>query len=148
MKLRSCAALPFVLRNVCLILWVIIMTSQVAVSQQPVTAASLSGRVEDQKGAVISEASIRAINLATNEKHYATTDHHGYYRFPYLRVGNYRLEVNASGFSPLVTELQLTLGQAMDFACRLDPLDVTAQVNVVTADAPIVETVRTQVAET
>jgi hypothetical protein len=66
-----------------------------AVAQQTVTSASLSGRVEDARGAAVSDASLTATNIETNQKQIATTYQDGHYRFPYLQVGRYQLSIAA-----------------------------------------------------
>ena len=57
-------------------------------AQQTVTSATLSGRVEDEHGAVISGAVVTATNLETNQQFSATSDRQGHFKFPILRVGN------------------------------------------------------------
>lgn len=116
-------------------------------AQQNVTSATLSGRIEDVRGAVISGANVIAIHLETNQQHTATSDTEGRYRFPYLRIGNYDLKVDAQGFSSLTKQLTLSVGQALDLPLKLDVAGVSAQVNI-GSDVPIVETVRTQITET
>lgn len=116
-------------------------------AQQTVTSATLSGHIEDAGGAVVGGASLTATNLETNQKQLATTDTNGRYRFPYLQVGTYKLSIEAQGFAPVTRQLTLTVGQALDLPLRLDVAGVSAQVSI-TADAPMIETVRTQVTET
>lgn len=116
-------------------------------AQQTVTSATLSGRVEDASGAVVSGASLTASNLETNQKQTATTDYDGRYRFPYLQVGSYKLTIDAQGFSSLTKELTVTVGQALDLPVRLEVAGVSAQVNIA-SDVPMIETVRTQLTET
>jgi len=112
-----------------------------------VTSASLSGRVADSNGASVSGASLTAINIETNLKQTATTDHQGRYRFPYLQVGSYKLTIAAEGFSPLTKELTVTVGQTLDLPITLEVAGVSAQVNIAN-DVPTIETVRTQLTET
>lgn len=116
-------------------------------AQQTVTSATISGRVEDASGAVVRGVSLTATNLGTNQKQTATTDNDGRYRFPYLQVGTYRVVVEAQGFSSLTRELTVTVGQSLDLPLKLDVAGLSARVNVAT-DAPMIETVRTQVTET
>lgn len=116
-------------------------------AQQTVTSATLSGRVEDSSGAVVSGASLTATHLETNQKQAATTDYDGRYRFPYLQVGSYNLSIEAQGFARMTKQLTFTVGQALDLPLRLDVAGISAQVNV-TTDVPMIETVRTQVTET
>lgn len=121
--------------------------SGVGMSQRMVTSASISGRVADSNGASVSGASLTAINIETNLKQTATTDHQGRYRFPYLQVGSYKLMIAAEGFSPLTKELTVTVGQALDLPITLEVAGVSAQVNIAN-DVPTIETVRTQLTET
>jgi hypothetical protein len=134
-----------------LILGTIMLCSQfvgTAYTQQAITSATLSGRVEDASGAVVSGASLIAHNLSTNQQLSATTNHDGRYKFPYLQVGSYSLLVEATGFTAQTRLLTVTVGQALDLPIKLDVSGVAAEVNVSTSDVPLVETVRTQVAET
>jgi hypothetical protein len=111
------------------------------------TSGTLSGRIEDVGGAVVSGASLTATNLGTNQKQTATTDREGRYRFPYLQVGRYQLSIEAQGFASLTRELTIRVGQALDLSVRLEVAHPSAQVNI-TTDVPLIETLRTQVTET
>lgn len=116
-------------------------------AQQNVTSATLSGRVEDARGAVVSGANVMAIHRETNQQHTVTSDAEGRYRFPYLRIGDYDLKVDAPGFSSVTRQLTLLVGQSFDLPLKLEVAGVSAQVNI-GSDVPIVETVRTQITET
>ena len=116
-------------------------------AQQTVTSATLSGRIADARGAVVSGASLTATNLETNQKQTVTTDYYGRYRFPYLQIGNYKLSIEAPGFASSTKELTVTVGQALDLPIKLEVAGLSAQVNI-TTDVPMIETVRTQVTET
>jgi hypothetical protein len=140
-------ALLLVTRIAAIILSLILIGGQYVQAQQTVTSATLTGRLEDASGAVVSGATLTATSLETNQKQVATTDYDGRYRFPYLQVGSYTLSVEAQGFAPLKKELTVTVGQTLDFPLKLDVAGVSAQVNIAT-DAPMIETVRTQVTET
>jgi hypothetical protein len=117
------------------------------VAQQTVTSASLSGRVTDRSGALVTDASLSATNLETNQKRVANTDYDGRFRFPYLQVGTYKLVVEAKGFVPLTKQLTMTIGQALDMTLQLEVEGMSEQVTV-NAEVPIIETVRTQLTET
>lgn len=116
-------------------------------AQQSVTSATLSGRIEDARGAFVSGASVTAVNLETQQQLNTTTDDEGRYRFPYLRTGTYDLKIDAAGFSSVTKQLTVSIGQALDLPIKLDVAGVSAQVNIGT-DIPAVETVRTQITET
>jgi len=127
------------------ILWA--LCAALCAAQQNVTSATLSGRVEDAQGAVVSGASLIATHIETNQQQTATSDHEGRYRFPYLRTGAYDLKVDAQGFSTTTKQLTVSVGQAVDLPIRLEVAGLSAEVNI-GSDVPIVETVRTQVTET
>ncbi len=134
--------IPIYLCSILLFLW-----AGVCTAQQNVTSATLSGRIEDARGAVVSGASLTATHLETSQQLTATSDDEGRYRFPYLRIGAYDLKVDAQGFSTISKQLTVSVGQALDLPIRLEVEGVTAQVNI-GSDVPIVETVRTQITET
>jgi carboxypeptidase family protein len=125
----------------------ILFIAQPAPAQQTVTSATLSGVVQDLSGAFVTDAVLTATNLETNQKQVATTDLDGRYRFPYLPVGSYKLSVAAPGFNAFTKELTLTIGQALSLSVKLEVAGVSEKVTI-TNDVPLIETVRTQVAET
>lgn len=132
-----------------LLVFTLALTSNVwqANAQQTVTSATLSGRVEDTNGGVVSGAILTITSLETNQKQTTISDGEGRYRFPYIQVGPYQFSVSARGFATLTKELNMTVGQALDLSLRLEVADVSARVTV-TSDIPVIETVRTQLAET
>jgi outer membrane receptor protein involved in Fe transport len=125
----------------------ILFIAQPAGAQQTVTSATLSGLVQDLSGAFVTDAVLTATNLETNQKQVTTTGFDGRYRFPYLPVGSYKLSVVAPGFTAFDKELTLTVGQALSLQVKLEVAGVSEKVTV-TNDVPLIETVRTQVAET
>jgi outer membrane receptor protein involved in Fe transport len=127
--------------------FVVCLTAAIAHAQQTVTSATLTGRVEDLRGSLVSGATVTATNTETNQRFTAITDPEGQFRFPILRVGNYSLDITATGFANQRKELTLLVGQALDLVVKLEVEGVSANVNV-NADVPAVETVRTQVTET
>ena len=116
-------------------------------AQQSVTSATLSGRIEDTRGAVVSGASITATHLETHQQLETISDDDGRYRFPYLRTGAYELKITAAGFSTTTSQLTVSVGQALDLPVKLDVAGISAQVNI-GSDVPMVEIVRTQITET
>lgn len=117
-------------------------------AQQSVTSATVSGLILDTNDAAVGGSSVTAVNLETNQTQTATSDEEGRYRLPYLRVGAYRLTVEKAGFATLTKELTLTVGQALDVSLRLAVPGFAESVSVSDTDVPVVETARTQVAET
>jgi Carboxypeptidase regulatory-like domain len=114
---------------------------------QQATAATLSGRITDPAGGLVRGASVTIRNQDRNQSWQSATDDRGRFQFLYLPVGSYELAISAEGFAPKTLPLTLTVGQAVDLALTLDLAGLATQVEV-TGIAPMLETRRTQVAET
>src|SRR5690349_9703262 len=125
----------------------VFIVSGLGAAQHNVTSGTLSGRIEDESGAVVSGVTVTATHLETNQQLTTVSDVEGRYRFPYLRTGAYDLKVEAQGFESLTKQLTVLVGQALDLPIKLDGAGLSAQVNIAT-DVPLVETVRTQITET
>lgn len=130
-----------------LALLVVLAGSLTAKAQQTVGSASLSGRVEDTNGEMVSGASITATKLETNQQRTVMSDRQGRFRFASLPVGSYMVAVESRGFGKLARQLTLTVGQAVELQLRLTVGGVSESVQVA-ADIAVVETARTQLAET
>jgi hypothetical protein len=128
-------------------LWLTVVTAAIAAAQETVHHASVSGRVTDQQGAVVPGALITARQVDTNLTAEATTDQEGRFRFPYLRVGSYEFRAHLEGFSDVARTLVLTVGAAFDLPFTLSVGGIDAQVTV-TAQGPILEAARSQIAGT
>jgi len=63
--------------------------------------ASLSGTVEDEKGALVSGASVTAINVNTNARRQTKTSETGDFTFPLLQPSVYLIRVERDGFAPV-----------------------------------------------
>lgn len=116
-------------------------------AQETVNNASVSGRVVDQQGAAIRNAVVTATETETDVSVSTTADQGGRFRFPYLKVGPYRLEAAFPGFTPTVRLLTLTIGSAFELPFVLAVEGLTTAVTV-TADTPVLESARSQIAAT
>jgi hypothetical protein len=116
-------------------------------AQESITHASVTGRVLDPSGAVVSHSTVTATELATNQTSTTETDDRGRFRFPYLSVGTYRITTQAVGFAETTRQVQLTVGAAFDLTLRVSMSQATANVQV-TAEPPVIETDRSQIGET
>jgi hypothetical protein len=116
-------------------------------AQETVNFASVSGRVTDPSGAVVSGAQVAARQIDTNVTATAATDSEGRFRFPYLRVGSYEITVHDAGFADATRRLTLTLGSAFDLPVVLDVRTVEATVDVV-APLTVLDAARSQIAGT
>lgn len=117
-------------------------------AQQTVSAASLSGIVEDINGAAVPSAKIFVKHTATNQVLNAVSDENGRFRFAYLPVGDYEVACEHTGFKPSSSKFTASIGQALELIVKMHTGDVSAEVDISVDDAPLVETGRTQVAET
>jgi hypothetical protein len=116
-------------------------------AQQTVTSANIGGRVEDASGASVSGASLTITNLDTNRTQTTTSDAEGRFRFSNVAIGLSSLTVEREGFATFSRQLTLSVGQALDIPVKLSVESVSASVQI-TADVPLIEAARTQVAET
>jgi hypothetical protein len=109
------------------------------------------GTVRDTSGAVVSGAKVTVRGLDTNVQASALTNDQGNYSFPDLRSGNYEVAASDMGFRPAKSDaLSLRVGDRLRMDLTLEPGQITEQVTVVAAGAPLLETdtsVRGQVIE-
>ena len=82
------------------------------VAHAQVNTASLSGLVTDQTNAALVHAHVTATNNATGLVRETDTDAAGYYAFPDLPIGEYRVVVTMANFETI--EARVTLGTAED----------------------------------
>lgn len=116
-------------------------------AQEAINQASISGRVFDQQGAAVPGASVVARQTETNLTASATTDAEGRFRLPALKLGPYRVVVTLAGFGPETRTLTLTAGSAFDLPITLALASLDSAVTV-TAEAPLLEAARSQIAGT
>jgi len=105
--------------------------------------AGISGIVKDSQGAVVPGAPIDAENVATNEISHAVTNATGYYVFPVLPIGTYRVTATPAGFKKEVREgLELRVGDQVqqDFTLQVGAVNDTISV---TAGTELLQTVIT-----
>ena len=88
--------------------------SQKKESDKPPTdgaAASFSGTITDQNGAVIPNATVMIINLKTNESRTAKTNDEGVYRFENILAGRYKVQASFFGFKESSVEMNVFDGE-------------------------------------
>jgi hypothetical protein len=107
-----------------------------------VTTASVTGRIADQQGASVPNATVTATNKATGLSRSTTTDTAGQYTISELPPGNYEISVEAQSFSKaLVKDLELNVGSRQNINVELKPGSVNEVVNV-SSDSTLIETTR------
>lgn len=112
--------------------------------QETANFGSVAGRVSDASGGVIEGALVMARHAETNARDEARTGRDGRFRFPYLRVGRYDLTVAKDGFTSATRALAITVGSAFELPITL-AVGAAGTNIVVTAEAAVLETARTQI---
>src|SRR5436305_4535209 len=126
---------------------VFLMISAVSVWAQMETA-TLSGRIADSDGRVVSGARVEATNVATGSLHTVATNNVGIYILYGLSPGRYRLDIYKPGFrrvikSDLVLQVQDVVSQnfALDVGSVLESISVFGPTPLVNAKSAAVSTV-------
>jgi hypothetical protein len=124
---------------------IVLMLTLAAAAFSQSTSGSLTGTIIDPTGSVISNAAITATNTATGQKAGAVSTSAGNYRLPELPVGNYDVQVTASGFGGANrTGVVIELGTATNLDVTLRVGENTTTVNVL-ASAPQLQTSSSEV---
>jgi hypothetical protein len=145
-RCSRCFSKQFLILCACLL--VVCGSFRLASAQQAVTFATLSGRIEDANGASVGGARVVASNTEKNISTSTMSNAEGRFYFLHLPAGSYTLKVEQAGFATASRQLNLTVGQALDVPVRLSVAGVDEQVSISSIDVPVVETTRTQLAET
>jgi len=121
----------------------VLLGSSVVVFGQ--TTGTISGTVQDEKGAVIPNATVTARNTERNISRNLQTNSEGNYRFENLPVGPYEVTVEATGFSKYVQSgITLLLNQNAVVDVSMRPGGVQEVVNV-TENAALINTSNAEV---
>ncbi|OFW42813.1 MAG: hypothetical protein A3J28_06030 [Acidobacteria bacterium RIFCSPLOWO2_12_FULL_60_22] len=117
---------------------VILMVHFSALAQT--STGSISGVVQDESGAVIPGATVTITDVDTGISRSVVSDAGGRYRVPSLIPDRYEVQAQMTGFETGVRKgIQLTVGGDLEINMALRVGQVT-QTTVVTAEAPLVET--------
>ena len=100
--------------------------------------ATLAGSVTDSTGGVLPGVTITAVHEASGNTFTTVTDERGEFRLP-VRVGNYRIAAELSGFTTVNRSLQILIGQTLPVDMQMSPSAVQETVTV-TGEAPLVDT--------
>jgi hypothetical protein len=115
-----------------------------ALAQSQATTGVIEGRVADESGAVLPGVTVTLTNTATGFEKVLVTDANGRFRGVLLPLGPYRVSAALEGFTTLVREgLELSVGQTITLDLTL-AVGAVEQEIVVTGEAPLIETTRTE----
>jgi hypothetical protein len=108
------------------------------------STGTVSGMVRDQTSAVIPSATVTLVNTATNNRSSSTTNEAGFYRFPGVVPGQYRLTVEFAGMQRFEGNFNVQVGQSVVIDATMEPAGTATVVEVkdiatlVTTDNPTV----------
>jgi hypothetical protein len=113
---------------------------------QTSNSGTVTGVVKDEKGGLVPGANVTLTNLGTNAERTAVTSSDGVYEISQLVPGNYRLTVEAQGFSKYVQEpVVVNVLQRTTINPDLKVGGIGETVTVTGESAPLVETTKTDV---
>ncbi|HEY0158675.1 MAG TPA: TonB-dependent receptor [Thermoanaerobaculia bacterium] len=113
-------------------------------AQSQATTGVIEGTVTDATGGVLPGVTVTLHNTATNFEQVQVTGSDGRYRGVLLPLGPYEVRANLESFAPQVVRgVELGVGQTRTVDLRLG-LTSAAEEIVVTAEAPLIETARTE----
>jgi outer membrane receptor protein involved in Fe transport len=119
-----------------------------ALAQSDVGGATLNGTVSDATGAAIPGAKVTVTSPATGFTRNTQTNESGLYTFTRLPPGTYELTTDNQGFKTnRRTGLQLNVGAVATIDIMLEVGTAQEQVTI-TAEAPVVESTRSQTSTT
>jgi len=98
------------------------------------TLGAITGTVTDPSGAVVSDATVKAVNIATNLQVAAQTKTNGSFEIPDLPGGTYRVTVTKDGFKTETHTKILVFGNrttTVDTSLTVGSIGATVEVNAV-----------------
>ncbi len=113
-------------------------------AQQGVSSASMRGFIDDASGAALPGIEIVLRNLDRGQALRAASDSSGVYRFLAVPPGRHQIEIRDPRFLPVTREIAVSIGQELDLPVHLRIAADTTSITV-SADAPILETARSEV---
>lgn len=120
---------------VCVVLFLGTYTN--ALAQPGATTASVNGVIVDEQEAVIPGAKIVIKEIATNTILETLSEESGNFLFPSLKPGFYEIKVEADGFNPLLTRIEIELGTVNKVTLPLKVGGTQGEVIEVTADTNV-----------
>ncbi|MFY9610081.1 MAG: TonB-dependent receptor [Blastocatellia bacterium] len=113
---------------------------------QTANTGSITGVVKDQSGAVVSGATVRAINKGTSIERRTTTSDSGVYELTQMVPGEYRVEAEASGFGKYVADpVTVNVLSRVTLDPEMQPAGAAEQITVTGENAALIETTKTDV---
>jgi hypothetical protein len=126
--------------------------SNTADIEAQVANSTITGRITDSSGALVSGAQVTLTKADTRLVIKTSTNSDGIYTFPSLQPGPYRIQITQAGFKTATTEMTVTVAQTVNIDLALELGSSTETINVESAgmadleinDATISYTVNTR----
>jgi hypothetical protein len=132
----------------CLAAALISISAQSILAQADISTSTLKGKIVDQNGDAIADASVVVVDAERSVARTAATDADGIYSVRLLQPGLYEIHVASQGFqSQVLKDVTLTVGQiaVRDIELQINP----AKEELTVTDTPtLIETERTQQSDT
>ncbi len=113
-------------------------------AQSQATTGVIEGTVTDATGGVLPGVTVTLRNVSTNYEQVQVTDGAGRFRGVLLPLGPYEVKAGLEGFAPqLLKGIDLGVGQTRVVEIKLGQAAASEEI-VVTAEAPLIETARTE----
>ena len=107
---------------------------------QTAVTGSIEGNVTDVSGAVVSGATVEAMNVGTGVTDSTVTNNDGAYRFPSLIPGTYTIAIKKQGFAQFTREaIRIDAGTGVRVDAKL-PVGTVASKIEVTGETPLLQT--------
>ncbi|QNI32073.1 TonB-dependent receptor [Alloacidobacterium dinghuense] len=109
----------------------------------------IAGSVKDATGAVISGSSVTLTSTATSVTQTTTSNEEGIFNFPVVSIGQYELDVTASGFTPYkqTREIKIDVNTSLTIDVTLQVAQDSQTVTVTEGNAEV-HTTDTQIGQT
>ena len=128
------------LRPVRLLISMTLMMISAALALYAQNTAQINGTVTDPSGAVVTTATVMAVNESTGIQATAKTNGNGAYSVPLLQPGTYRVKIEAPGFKTVErSPVTLVVAQTAQLNFGLE-LGTSSQSVSVTDTAPLLDT--------
>jgi hypothetical protein len=125
-------------KNIILLVVTLALFASLAPAQT--ITASITGNASDPSGATVPNGAVTATNTETNVRTTTTTNSEGIYTFPFLRVGNYTITMEAKGFKKsVVGPFNVEANQIARIDVKLELGDTSVTVEV-TDVGPLLQT--------
>jgi hypothetical protein len=118
-----------------------------ALSARADIKGTVSGLITDPSGAVVVKVTIIATNVDTGVQSMTVTDDKGFYTFPALNVGTYKVEIKQPGYSAFKeTGITINANSSIRVDVKLQLATVADSISV-ESNALLIETQNTQMGE-